>query len=335
MSKYCPQCGTMASDDANFCWKCGLDFRALTANPFVPSRAAMRAAEKTASAPAQAPAATKPAPAPAPAPGPAVKPAGPGTVRISTGFPSAGFARPQTAPSAKPAPKPAAKPAPAAAKPAPAPAPGPASASPRTTSGFPRPGFANTQTAPSAPVARTASGVVVTPIVAPKKPAAPVVPPQPASTPAAPKQQVAAPTAPQQPAAPVAAPAPAPATSTAAPQQPAAQTPAPAPAPAPAPQQPAAPVAPAAPQKTVVDVNWKQNTGVVNPNPVATSTQYNPTFHCRCEYCGREIDYHTYDIGHRTWYPQGFIYCPQCQKPLRHKIEYEVLTNVQPPAPQA
>ncbi len=304
MSKYCPQCGTMASDDANFCWKCGLDFRALTANPFVPSRAAMRAAEKTASAPAQAPAATKPAPAPAPAPGPAVKPAGPGTARISTGFPSAGFARPQTAPSAKPAPKPAAKPAPAAAKPAPAPAPGPASASPRATSGFPRPGFANTQTAPSAPVARTASGVVVTPIVAPKKPAAPVVPPQPASTPAVPKQ----------PAAPVAAPAP---------------------APAPAPQQPAAPVAPEAPQKPVVDVNWKQNTGVVNPNPVATSTQYNPTFHCRCEYCGREIDYHTYDIGHRTWYPQGFIYCPQCQKPLRHKIEYEVLTNVQPPAPQA
>ena len=292
MSKYCPQCGTMASDDANFCWKCGLDFRALTANPFVPSRAAMRAAEKTASAPAQAPAATKPAPAPAPAPGPA-------------------------------------------------------SASPRATSGFPRPGFANTQTAPSAPVARTASGVVVTPIVAPKKPAAPVVPPQPASTPAVPKQPAApvtAPTAPQQPAAPVAAPAPAPATSTAAPQQPAAlaapqqpaaQTPAPAPAPAPAPQQPAAPVAPAAPQKPVVDVNWKQNTGVVNPNPVATSTQYNPTFHCRCEYCGREIDYHTYDIGHRTWYPQGFIYCPQCQKPLRHKIEYEVLTNVQPPVPQA
>ena len=80
---------------------------------------------------------------------------------------------------------------------------------------------------------------------------------------------------------------------------------------------------------------WVQNSGVVNPNPVAGYDTYNPTFHCRCEYCYFEFDYHTYDLGHRAWYPHGFVYCPRCQKPLRHKLEYEVLTSVQPAQPVA
>ena len=29
---------------------------------------------------------------------------------------------------------------------------------------------------------------------------------------------------------------------------------------------------------------WVQNSGVVNPYPVAGYEEYNPTFHCRCEY---------------------------------------------------
>ena len=72
---------------------------------------------------------------------------------------------------------------------------------------------------------------------------------------------------------------------------------------------------------------WVQNSGVINPNPVAGYDKYNPTFHCRCEYCYFEFDYHTYDLGHRAWYPHGFVYCPRCQRPLRHKLEYEVVTN--------
>lgn len=88
------------------------------------------------------------------------------------------------------------------------------------------------------------------------------------------------------------------------------------------------------PQPTVVKGRpWVQNSGVVNPNPVAGYDTYNPTFHCKCEYCYFEFDYHTYDLGHRAWYPHGFVYCPRCQKPLRHKLEYEVLTNVQPAQP--
>ena len=78
---------------------------------------------------------------------------------------------------------------------------------------------------------------------------------------------------------------------------------------------------------------WVQNSGFVNPNPVAGYETYNPTFHCRCEYCYFEFDYHTYDLGHRAWYPHGFVYCPRCHRPLRHKLEYEVITSVQPSQP--
>ena len=108
------------------------------------------------------------------------------------------------------------------------------------------------------------------------------------------------------------------------------------PAPAPAPVAPPAPapvsVAAPAPAQVRQPVPqparpWFQNTGVVNPNPVPGYEGYNPTFHCRCEYCCYEFDYHTYDLGHRSWYPYGFVYCPRCQKPLRHNIEYEVSTG--------
>ena len=92
--------------------------------------------------------------------------------------------------------------------------------------------------------------------------------------------------------------------------------------------QPAEPAAPV--QKTKAAGSWIQNSGVVNPNPVDGYTEYNPTFHCKCEYCYFEFDYHVYDLGHRAWYPHGFVYCPRCQRPLRHKLEYEVITRVSP-----
>lgn len=77
---------------------------------------------------------------------------------------------------------------------------------------------------------------------------------------------------------------------------------------------------------------WNPNSGHINPNPVAGYEVYNPTFHCKCEYCYYEFDYHSYDLGHRAWYPHGFVYCPRCHRPLRHKLEYEVITSV-PVAP--
>ena len=102
-------------------------------------------------------------------------------------------------------------------------------------------------------------------------------------------------------------------------------------APAAAAAQPAAqPVmgpVPGGPPPVIDGRPWIQNSGVVNPYPVPGYDQYNPKFHCRCEYCYFEFDYHTYDLGHRAWYPHGFVYCPRCKKPLRHRLEYEVINN--------
>ena len=42
-----------------------------------------------------------------------------------------------------------------------------------------------------------------------------------------------------------------------------------------------------------------------------------------CEYCGCVFEYQIEDLGYRPWYPHGFVYCPNCKKPLRHKKEYK------------
>ena len=280
MSKFCPQCGTMGADTANFCRKCGLDFRTLSVRAFVPASkpASTRPMASATYTVKPAPVAAKPAPAPAP---------GPAQGRVSSGFPS-GFARTQTAPAPAPVTsKPAPAPAPVAVKPAPAPAPGPSQG--RVSSGFPS-GFARSQTAKPAPAAAKPAPVPVAakPAPAPAKPASVAATPTPAPAPV----QAAAP-----------APAPAPAAPVVAPVT----------------------IAPVAPQQPMDTRGWVQNSGVVNPNPVPGYEEYNPTFHCRCEYCCYEFNYHTYDLGHRAWYQHGFVYCPRCQKPLRHKIEYEVL----------
>lgn len=41
-------------------------------------------------------------------------------------------------------------------------------------------------------------------------------------------------------------------------------------------------------------------------------------FRIKCEYCMTQFTYQQEDIGFRLWYPHGFVYCPKCQKPLRH-----------------
>ena len=44
----------------------------------------------------------------------------------------------------------------------------------------------------------------------------------------------------------------------------------------------------------------------------------------KCNYCGCEFEYQKEDLGYRPWYPSGFVYCPHCHRPLRHKKEYLV-----------
>ena len=35
-------------------------------------------------------------------------------------------------------------------------------------------------------------------------------------------------------------------------------------------------------------------------------------------YCGSSVRYTDRDLGYRAWYPNGFVYCPRCKKPIRH-----------------
>ena len=48
------------------------------------------------------------------------------------------------------------------------------------------------------------------------------------------------------------------------------------------------------------------------------------TYRQRCTYCGTVIDYTDRQLGYRSWYPNGFIYCTRCRKPLRHNEFYAI-----------
>ena len=67
------------------------------------------------------------------------------------------------------------------------------------------------------------------------------------------------------------------------------------------------------------------------PNPYTSGTiniikdhSTGARFRVKCEYCLCEFEYGMGDLGYRAWYPHGFVYCPKCNKPLRHRLEYRV-----------
>ncbi len=37
-----------------------------------------------------------------------------------------------------------------------------------------------------------------------------------------------------------------------------------------------------------------------------------------CDNCGSIVKYKDDALDFRPWYPDGFVYCPKCKKPLRH-----------------
>lgn len=37
-----------------------------------------------------------------------------------------------------------------------------------------------------------------------------------------------------------------------------------------------------------------------------------------CPGCNTKVTYKDDKLGFRPWFPDGFVYCPTCQKPLRH-----------------
>ena len=42
------------------------------------------------------------------------------------------------------------------------------------------------------------------------------------------------------------------------------------------------------------------------------------TYQQICRTCGNAVRYTDYNLDYRPWYPDGFVYCPKCQTPLRH-----------------
>lgn len=54
------------------------------------------------------------------------------------------------------------------------------------------------------------------------------------------------------------------------------------------------------------------------------------TYHQICPNCKNEMFYTDDRLGFRAWFPDGFVYCERCRKPLRHSEQYAVGA----PAPQ-
>lgn len=48
------------------------------------------------------------------------------------------------------------------------------------------------------------------------------------------------------------------------------------------------------------------------------------TYEQTCEMCKTKIRYQDDRLDFRPWYADGFIYCPTCKKPLRHRETYAI-----------
>ena len=48
------------------------------------------------------------------------------------------------------------------------------------------------------------------------------------------------------------------------------------------------------------------------------------TYRQTCESCNTEVTYKDDKLGFRPWFPDGFVYCPTCEKPLRHNEAYAI-----------
>lgn len=48
------------------------------------------------------------------------------------------------------------------------------------------------------------------------------------------------------------------------------------------------------------------------------------TYEQTCEQCQAVVRYMDDRLDFRPWYPDGFVYCPRCQTPLRHREEYAI-----------
>ncbi len=47
-------------------------------------------------------------------------------------------------------------------------------------------------------------------------------------------------------------------------------------------------------------------------------------YRARCPYCGVNLSYTDRQLGYRSWFPNGFVYCPGCRHPIRHNEMFAV-----------
>ena len=50
------------------------------------------------------------------------------------------------------------------------------------------------------------------------------------------------------------------------------------------------------------------------------------TYRQTCEECKTTVMYMDDKLDFRPWFADGFVYCPRCKKPLRHREEYAIGT---------
>ncbi len=72
------------------------------------------------------------------------------------------------------------------------------------------------------------------------------------------------------------------------------------------------------PERKAVYAEPEDNSGIKILNGA------DPVFRVKCESCACEFEYKLANLGFRAWYPNGFVYCPKCKKPIRHHVENEV-----------
>ena len=48
------------------------------------------------------------------------------------------------------------------------------------------------------------------------------------------------------------------------------------------------------------------------------------TYRRKCDQCSTVVQYTDYNLDYRPWFADGFVYCPKCQKPLRHNEAYAI-----------
>ena len=48
------------------------------------------------------------------------------------------------------------------------------------------------------------------------------------------------------------------------------------------------------------------------------------TYQQECPLCKTKVTYTDDSLDYRPWFADGFVYCPTCQKPLRHNENYAI-----------